>query len=102
MKVLLTLLGAVCLAAPSVMADDASKTAKIHELFTLTHADQIQRQTMQQMRAMMRSQIADAVGKDAPPETAQAAMHEIDGVMDVAEKHTSWAALEPGLVKVYE
>ena len=90
----------IALALPA-FADDASKTAKIQELFQLTHVDQIQKQMVQQMRSMVSTQVANTLPKSIPPETSREIAQDEDHMFDVIMSRVGWATLAPKMVQIY-
>lgn len=83
-------------------ADDASKTAKVKELFALMHIDH----SLDRMRSAMAQQV-QATAKNAPgaenltPEKQKMQQEFIDNSMKVVDDNFSWAVLEPAYVKLY-
>ncbi len=83
-------------------ADEASKTAKVKELFTLTHLDR----SLDRMRSSMEQQV-QLTAKNAPgteqmtPEKKKIQQEFVDNSMKVVDQDFGWAVLEPAYVKLY-
>lgn len=79
-------------------ADDATKLAKIEEMLTLTHADQMIQQVMAQMQPMM----ADQMKKLDLPDDARPAMAEAQkNMLEWMSNKLSWEKMKPVYVKIY-
>lgn len=100
MKRIAVVAAAVALSA-SLFADEASKVAKIHELFQLTHADQMQKQIMQQCRTMVSTQLAGSLPKNVPPEVSQQIAQDTDHMIAVIADRVSWAKMEAQITQIY-
>jgi hypothetical protein len=92
--------------APMARADDASKTAKVHELFTAMHMDRMMSQMMDQMTGFMKQQfqqsIQEATSSAAMSDGQKKLTDEFFGkVMKLATDSMSWKALEPEYTKIY-
>jgi hypothetical protein len=70
-------------------APPTTKTAKIEEIFRLTKVDQMQKQVMAQMGAMMKQQAG------VPSEQSQK-------ILDLVAEKMSWDSLKPDFIKLYE
>jgi hypothetical protein len=83
-------------------ADEASKTAKVKELFALTHIDR----SLNQMRSSLQQQV-QATAKNAPgtesmtPDKKKMQQEFVDNSMKVVDDNFGWPVLEPLYVKVY-
>ncbi len=83
-------------------ADEASKQAKVKELFAVMHIDH----TLDRMRSAMAAQV-QATAKNAPgteqmtPEKKKMQQEFIDNSMKVVDENFGWTALEPAYVKLY-
>jgi hypothetical protein len=92
--------------APMARADDASKTAKVHELFAAMHMDRMMSQMMDQMTGFMKQQfqqsIQEAAGSSTMPDAQKKLTDEFYGkVIKLATDSMSWKALEPEYTKIY-
>jgi len=92
--------------APMARADDASKTAKVHELFVAMHMDRIMGQMMDQMTGFMKQQfqqsINDSTRSSAMSDGQKKLYDEFIGkLMKLSTDSMSWKALEPEYTKVY-
>ncbi len=83
---------------PSARADEASKIAKIDEMLTLMHADQMIRQVMDQMQPMFAEQTRNmGLQEDA----RQAAEEMQKKMMELMADKLSWDKLKPAYIKLY-
>jgi hypothetical protein len=92
------LVAALALAPIAAYADDASKTAKIEEMFRITKVDQLQRQVMDQMQGALTNMF------DQPgiPENVKADHKELeDEVFAIIKKRVTWEKMKPDFVKLY-
>lgn len=88
------LLGATGLA----QTDDSKKVAKIEEMLTLTRAEKMMHQMMDQMRPMFAAQMKQM----NLPEEARPAIDEMQNrMMEIMAKALSWDKLKPTFVKIY-
>jgi hypothetical protein len=85
-------------AQQSAAAPLTTKAAKIEELFRLTQTDQMQKQVMAQMAAMMKQQTVSGM----TPEERQAANDAMQRVMDFTMQKMSWEVMKPEFVKIYD
>lgn len=82
---------------PALHADDASKTAKITEIFRLTKVDQLQKQMLDQIKPLI------------PPMAAQAGLPNSDAlnaelngrILDVLAARLSWDKMKPLFTRLY-
>ncbi len=79
-------------------ADDASKSAKIDEIFRLTRVDQVQKQMLDQMKAVLPS-VEEQMGVPGDP-------HEMSDelqtrILDYLSSRLSWEKMKPGFTKLY-
>jgi hypothetical protein len=83
-------------------ADEASKQAKVKELFATMHMEH----NLDRMRSAMEQQV-EATAKNAPgteamtPEKKKAQQDFIDGSMKVVDENFGWSVLEAAYVKLY-
>jgi hypothetical protein len=82
----------------ALRADDASKDAKIEEMFRITKVDQMQNQMMEQMKGVL-GNIFDQPG--TPAEVKDARKELEDEVFAIIKKRVSWEKMKPEFVKVY-
>jgi len=75
-----------------------TKTAKIEEIFRLTKTDQLQKQIMTQMSAMMQKQVAG----DLTEQERTAAAGVMDKVMALVSEKMSWDQMKPEFIKLYD
>ena len=82
----------------SARADEASKMAKIDEMLTLMHADQMIRQVMDQMQPMFAEQTRNM----GLQENARQAAEEMQKkMMELMATKLSWDKLKPAYIKLY-
>ena len=88
---------AILLFAPALMlADEASKAAKIEELCLITHMDRLSQQVMDQATPMIKSQMGSV------PADQRAAVDELaDKITTLIANRLSWDNLKPAFVKLY-
>ena len=103
MKRWIVMLAVVMVMAPmEARADEASKTAKVKELFALTHVDH----SLDRMRSAMEQQV-QATAKNAPgaeqmtPEKKKIQQEYIDNSMKVVDQQFGWPVLEPAFLRLY-
>jgi uncharacterized protein len=85
------------LLTPSLLAQ-TTKTAKIEEIFHLTKIDQMQKQMMTQMSAMMKQQTM----ANLTPDQQKNASDMSQRVMDFTMQKMSWDAMKPEFIKLYD
>ena len=103
MKRWILMLGVVMGVAPvGARADEASKQAKVKELFAVMHMDH----SLDRMRSAMEQQV-QATAKNAPgteqmtPEKKKMQQEFVDNSMKVVDENFGWSELEPAYVKLY-
>jgi uncharacterized protein len=103
MKRWILMLAVVMVMAPvGARADEASKTAKVKELFAVMHMDH----SLDRMRSAMEQQV-QATAKNAPgteqmtPEKKKMQQEFVDNSMKVVDENFGWTVLEPAYVKLY-
>jgi hypothetical protein len=103
MKRWILMLAVVMVVAPvGARADEASKQAKVKELFAVMHMDH----SLDRMRSAMEQQV-QATAKNAPgteqmtPEKKKMQQEFVDNSMKVVDENFGWAELEPAYVKLY-
>jgi uncharacterized protein len=84
--------------ATPVLADEASKNAKIEELMSLMKADQMMKQSFDMVKRMAVDQVAKA---KMPAEGRQPAQDMVTKMMALMEDRMSWAKMKTLMVKVY-
>ena len=93
---------AMAVAPVGARADEASKQAKVKELFAVMHMEH----NLDRMRSAMEQQV-QATAKNAPgteqmtPEKAKMQQEFIDNSMKVVDANFGWTVLEPAYVKLY-
>ena len=97
---------AICLlllAALSVArGEDSTKDAKIDELLTLMNVNQAQKQIMEQMKNMVRAQVAAQLGKTGAPANQLASADEVQKrIFDLMTERLSWDKMKPAYRKAY-
>jgi uncharacterized protein len=85
------------LLAPSLFAQ-TTKTAKIEEIFRLTKVDQMQKQMMTQMSAMMKQQTM----ANLTPDQQKNATEMSQRVVEFAMQKMSWDAMKAEFIKLYD
>jgi uncharacterized protein len=75
-----------------------TKTAKIEEIFRLTKTDQLQKQMMTQMSALMKQQTMAGLTAEERQRATDAGQRVIEFTM----KKMSWEAMKPEFVKLYD
>jgi uncharacterized protein len=94
----------IALAAPAIArADDASKHAKIEELFTVMHIDQTQKQiteiALNQVKDASRQQLRGAA---APTPEQQKKLDDFQQkATNIVNGQIAWSKIEPEFVKLY-
>ena len=79
-------------------ADDASKTAKIEEMFRITKVDQMQTQMLDQMKGVL----ANLFNQPGIPDSVKADRKELeDEVFAIVRKRVSWEKMKPDFIKAY-
>jgi uncharacterized protein len=89
---------ALLLISLAARADDASKSAKIAELISLTNADQMMKQAFEQMKTM---QMAEVNKLQLPAESRQSAQEVQQKILTLVQERLSWDRLKPMMVKIY-
>jgi hypothetical protein len=86
------------LLAGFLKADEASKTAKIDEIFQATKMDRIQTQMMNQLKTIIPSMAAQA---GIPPEAQKQTEELSDKIVALVLDKMSWEKMKPTYVKLY-
>jgi len=90
--------GILVLSPALVLADDASKNAKIEEMLRLTHSDQMLTQILDQMKSTVTAQLNTMnVPADARPKAEEMQQK----MMALIADRLSWEKAKPALIKVY-
>jgi hypothetical protein len=91
---------AVCvfLATACLKADEASKAAKIDQIFTATKMDRIQAQMMGQLKTMIPSMAAQA---GLPPEAKEQTEELSEKIVALVLDKMSWEKMKPAYEKLY-
>lgn len=92
------LAAALALAALTANADDATKTAKIEELFRITKVDRLQDQVMDQLRSVL-GNMFDQPGVPAEVKSSRKELE--DEVWNIIKKRVSFEKMKGDFVKVY-
>jgi hypothetical protein len=97
--VLAAALAVAALTAPATSyADEASKTAKIEEMFRITKVDRLQDQVMDQMK----SALGNLFNQPGVPAEAKAARKELeDEVWAIIRKRVSFENMKGDFVRIY-
>ena len=88
----------VILVPSTVMADEASKTAKIEELFKITKVDRLQDQIMDQMKIAL-GNMFDQPGMPAEVKANRKELE--DEVWDIIKKRVSFEKMKGEFIKAY-
>jgi hypothetical protein len=93
-------LAAVCtlLLTPLAFADQASKDAKIDQLFQAMNIEAQQKQMLAQMQQMVTSQVKSQLPSEADKAKAEDLQKKMFALI---EQETSWQKLKPVMVKAY-
>ncbi len=86
------------LLCPAAFGQTSTKTAKIEELFRLTKTDQLQKQMMTQMSAMLKQQTMNGL----TPEQQQSTHAASQNIMDFVSEKMGWEAMKPDFIKLYD
>jgi len=87
---------------PLACADEATKVAKVEELFQVMNVAEQQKQMMAQMSKMVISQIKDALaGQGTSAEAIAKAQDKQKRVFALIEQKTSWDNMKPIFLKAY-
>jgi uncharacterized protein len=103
MKRWILMLALVMVMAPvGARADEASKQAKVKELFTLMHVDH----SLDRMRSAMQQQVQLTAknvsgAEQMTPEKKKIQQEFIDNSMKVVDENFGWPELEPAYLKLY-
>ena len=92
-------LAAAALVAPgTVYADEASKTAKIEEMFRITKVDRLQEQVMDQLKGAL----GNLFDQPGVPAEAKAARKELeDEVWAIIQRRVSFEKMKVDFVRIY-
>ncbi len=83
-------------------ADDASKQAKVKELFATMHMDHMLDQMMRSIQGEVKAMAQETPGAEQLTPAQQKLMQDfMDKSMKVVNESVGWAALEPAYVKLY-
>ncbi len=99
---ILTLVMVMVVAPVGARADEASKQAKVKELFALMHVDH----SLDRMRSAMEQQVQLTAknvsgAEQMTPEKKKIQQEFIDNTMKVVDANFSWPVLEPAYLKLY-
>ena len=82
-----------------VVADDASKTAKVEQLMQLSNAEQNSKAVFEQMKSAQIAQLRKNV--DVPTQDTSAAEEIQTRIMDLIASNMSFEKLKPAMIKAY-
>ncbi len=98
--VLLVLCAAMAVPA---RADDASRRAKVQELFTLTHVNRMTEQITSVVRKQLEASVRGLPGlAQATPEQKKLLADYETKVMNLVDTNVNWTVVEPQMVELYE
>lgn len=93
---------AAAVAPCAARADEASKQAKVKELFTAMHMDHVLDPMLKAIQQEMQGMIQNAMGtKQMTPEQTKLTQAYMAQSMAVVNQSLGWSALEPDYVKLY-
>jgi hypothetical protein len=93
-----TLLAGIAFAAGLLHADEASKVAKIEEMFRITRVDQLQSQMMDQLKSVLGNMFDQA----GVPAEVKASRKELDDeVFAIVKRRVSFEKLKGEFVRIY-
>ena len=98
--VLFTTFAVLC--AMPMRADDASKQAKLHEMFRLAHIDQTMTQAFQQQaRQLPKMMQAMFPGAKVSPEQQKDIDAFLQKMLGIVQTEANWTRLEPQFTQIY-
>jgi hypothetical protein len=101
-KALPVILLVLLLGPPCLHADDASRRAKVEELFTLIHLDETYGQMMTQIKAQSSQMTSQIFPTGAMTDTQKTQVAEFQGNVDtILQQSLSWESLKPEYIKLY-
>jgi hypothetical protein len=91
---------------PVARADEASKQAKVHELFQTMHMERTMQQMMDQMTTFMQQQFQQAIQELPGADTLTPAQKKLTDdymgrTMKLATDEMGWKTMEPEYTKIY-
>lgn len=90
------------LAALPAKADEASKRAKVEELFTVMHVSQMSDQIVAAVQKQMQASLHSRPGMDQLTPDQTRVVNEYEGkIMTLVNNSVSWKVLEPDMVNLY-
>lgn len=106
MKKWMAVLVMMLVVAPMARADEASKTAKVHQLFIVMHMDRTMQQMIDQVTVFMKQQMQQTMkqsmaSNQLTPTQQKLTDEYLDKTMKLAFDTMSWTALEPDYTKIY-
>lgn len=103
MKRWITMLAALLAVAPmGARADQASKQAKVKELFTVMHMNHVLDPMLKGIQQEMQGMIQNAMGtKQMTPQQTKLTQDYMAQSMAVVNQNLGWSSLEPEYVKLY-
>lgn len=88
----------VLLCAPALLADEASKNAKIDELMKLTNGEKLVNQMFDQIKSVELAQISKM---EASPQDRERVQQAQQRILQLLQESLSWEKMKPMLMKVY-
>ena len=101
-KALPIILLGLLLGSPCLHADDASRRAKVEELFNLIHLDRTYGQMMTQIKAQSSQMTSQIFPSGAMTDAQKAQVAAFQGKVDaLLQESLSWESLKPDYLKLY-
>ena len=92
----------LCLASLQARADDASKRAKVQELFTVMHVDRVSEQITGTVRRQLEASMHNLPGaSEATPAQKKLLTDYESHVMALVDGSVNWKVLQPQMVDLY-
>ncbi len=92
----------LCVASLQARADDASKRAKVQELFTVMHVDRVSEQITGTVRRQLEASMHNLPGaSEATPEQKKLLNDYETKVMALVDESVNWKVLQPQMVDLY-
>jgi uncharacterized protein len=99
MKLRLLVAIAVLGLVPAAWCDDASKNAKVEELFRVSHMDQLLQQALKAAMDQVKSGVIQQILGAKPPDKEAAAFQ--DKIAAIVTNALSWDKVKPAYIKLY-
>ena len=97
MRMMLRCLCGILIAAPTLLSNDATKTAKIDQLLAAMNVEQQEAQVMAQARRMIDARIQPQMARTSDPDLAARQKK----ALALVEQRTSWPHIKPIIEKSY-